>query len=350
MADDPNNAGNTLDQSEIDKLLAQEVVSTAPKQFLIRPDGTRDGSAEIKVEAYDFRNPVFLSEIELRRLRLLHEDFIRYLSARLSLYLRMEFGLKMAKLTTATYSKFTDSLPNPTHLSLFKVDPLVGVGILDINPRLALTIADRLLGGRGHSVKAERYLTEIEIALLEDVIAIVLEEWCAQWKSEQELHPIIIGHENNGRFLQTSPKDAIVLILTLEANFGDCSEQIQIGVPYYTIEPVVKKMQARRQKDTAVSSVAKRAEWSPAYEKITVPVRAEWAALEVSLREVTALRVGDVIELPSSLFHETRVLLNGTPKFVGTVGLDSDRVAVQLTRKLSAQGPVPPKSDGRKNT
>ena len=41
---------------------------------------------------------------------------------------------------------------------MFKVEPLVGVGILDINPRLALTIADRLLGGRGHSVKAERYL------------------------------------------------------------------------------------------------------------------------------------------------------------------------------------------------
>jgi len=349
MAEDPNNQGSTLDQSEIDRLLAQEVVSAAPKQFLIRPDGTREGAGDIKVEAYDFRNPVFLSEVELRRLRLLHEDFIRYLSARLSLYLRMELGLKMARLTTATYSKFTEGLPNPTHLSLFKVDPLVGVGILDINPRLALTIADRLLGGRGHSVKAERYLTEIEIALLEDVIAIILEEWCAQWKTEQELHPMIIGHENNGRFLQTSPKDAIVLILTLEVNFGDCSEQVQIGVPYYTIEPVVKKMQARRQKDAAVSSTAKRAEWNTAYEHIKVPVRAEWAALDLTLREVTSLRAGDVIELPASLFHETRVLLNGSPKFVGTVGLDGDRVAIQLTRKIPASGSVPPKSDGRKN-
>ncbi len=351
MADDPNMGGSTLDQSEIDKLLAQEVAAAPPKQFLIRPDGSRVGaSPNIKVEAYDFRNPVFLSEIELRRLRLLHEDFIRYLSARLSLYLRMELGLKMAKLTTATYAKFTESLPNPTHLCLFKVDPLVGVGILDINPRLALTIADRLLGGRGHSVKAERYLTEIEIALLEDVINIVLEEWCSQWKSEQELHPIIIGHENNGRFLQTSPKDAIVLILTLEANFGDCSEQIQFGVPYYTIEPVVKKMQARRQKDTAVSSAEKKAEWHPAYAGITIPVRAEWHALEVDLREVTSLRVGDVLELPASIFHDTRVTLNGSPKFVGTVGLDSDKVAVQLTRKLPAANPAPPKSDGRKNT
>lgn len=351
MADDPSNVGGSiLDQSEIDKLLAQEVAEAPPKQFLIRPEGSRGPMPPVKVEAYDFRNPVFLSEIELRRLRLLHEDFIRYLGARLSLYLRMELGLKMARLTTATYNKFTESLPSPTHLCLFKVEPLVGVGILDVNPRLALTIADRLLGGRGHSVKAERYLTEIEIALLEDVINIVLEEWCAQWKVEQELRPLIIGHENNGRFLQTSPKDAIVLILTLEANFGDCSEQIQLGVPYYTIEPVVKKMQARRQKDTAVSSTAKKAEWHPAYEKITVPLRAEWSALDVSLREVVNLRVGDVVELPATIFHETRVLLNGIPKFVGTVGLDSDRVAVQLTRKTAPGPGTPPKSDGRKNS
>jgi flagellar motor switch protein FliM len=259
----------------------------------------------------------------------------------------MEFGLKMAKLTTVTYLKFTDALPNPTHISLFKVEPLVGVGILDINPRLALTIADRLLGGRGHSVKAERYLTEIEIALIEDVILILLEEWCAQWKTEQELRPLIIGHENNGRFLQTSPRDAIMLAMTLECNFGDCSEQIQIGVPYYTIEPIVKKMQARRQKDTAVTQVVKRAEWQPAYDRISVPVRAEWQAFEVSLREVTSLRVGDVLEMQPSMCAETRVLLNGTPKFIGTVGLDADRVAVQLTQKLPAEDIFHGKSDGR---
>ena len=349
MAENPNPpASDFLDQSEIDKLLAQTVEASAPKQQLLRADGAK-GDHALKVEPYDFRNPAFLSEVELRRLRLLHEDFIRYLSARLSLYLRMEFGLKMAKLTTVTYSKFTESLPNPTHLSLFKVEPLVGVGILDTNPRLALTIADRLLGGRGHSVKAERYLTEIEIALIEDVILILLEEWCGQWKLEQELRPLIIGHENNGRFLQTSPKDAIVLALTLEASFGDCSEQIQIGVPYYMIEPVVKKMQSRRQKDAAVSTTEKRAEWQAAYGRITVPVRAEWSDLELTVRELASLRVGDVIEMPASLFHETRVLLNGTPKFIGSVGHDADRVAVQLTRKLPPEEIIHVKPDGRKS-
>jgi flagellar motor switch protein FliM len=354
MADDsPKPTSDFLDQSEIDKLLAQNAEQAAPKALLIHANGRRgDAKAGNKVEAYDFRNPVFLSEVELRRLRLLHEDFIRYLSARLSLFLRMEFGLKMAKLTTVTYSKFTESLPSPTHICLFKTEPLVGVCVLDINPRLALTIADRLLGGRGHSVKAERYLTEIEMALLEDVIVIILEEWCGQWKTEQDLHSVLIGHENNGRFLQTSPKDAIVLALTLEVNFGDCSEQMQIGVPYYTIEPLVKKMQARRHKDSAVSTVEKRATWQKTYDHIAMPVRAEWDALDLSLREVTCLRVGDVIEMPALLLQQAKLMLNGTPKFLGTVGLDTDRVAVQITQKIPspADGPIHSQHDGRKNS
>jgi flagellar motor switch protein FliM len=337
---------SALDQSEIDRLIAQAAEPEGPRAAIV---GVRPDQAKLlKIEPFDFRNPAFLSESELRRLRLMHEDFIRYLSARLSLYLRMELGLKMAKLTTATYSKFCESLPNPTHLSLFKVEPLVGVGILDVNPRLALTIADRLLGGRGHSVKVERYLTEIEIALIDDVVLLVLEEWCAQWKADQELHALIIGQENNGRFLQTSPKDAIVLALTLECNFGDCSEQMRIGVPYYTIEPLVRKLQAQREKDTAVVSSSKRAEWQAGYDRITVPVRAEWQSLELTVREIASLRVGDIIEMTPTQCQETRILLAGMPKFVGTVGLDNDRVAIELTRKLPSEDHSHAKSDGRK--
>jgi flagellar motor switch protein FliM len=345
-------ASEFLDQSEIDRLLAQTQTEGGSRTLFIRADGRRgDDAAAAKVEAYDFRNPAFLSEIELRRLRLVQEDFVRYLSARLSLFLRMEFGLKMAELTTLTYAKFTESLPSPTHLCLFKAEPLGGVGILDLNPRLALTIADRILGGRGHSVKAERYLTEIEVALLEDVILIILEEWCGQWKGEQDLRPAIIGHENNGRFLQTSPKDAIVLALALEVNMGDCAERIRIGVPYYMIEPMVKRMQAQRQQYSAVGRVEKRAAWQPSYDQIALPVRLEWDAFALPLREVVSLRVGDLLELPGSLVQQTRVLLNGTPKFVGSVGLDGDRLAVQLTRKLppAAEERSHAKPDGRKS-
>ncbi|OAM88627.1 flagellar motor switch protein FliM [Termitidicoccus mucosus] len=334
MAEDPHNGPiDALDQSEIDRLLAQTTEAEKPPVFC--SDGRRAApNAKFRIEAYDFRNPVFLTEVELRRLRLLHEDFIRYLSARLSLFLRMECGLKMARLTTLSYSKFTESLPSPTHICLFKAEPLRGIGVLDINPRLALTLVDRMLGGRGHSVKAERYLTEIEIALLEDIILIVLEEWCGQWKAEQSFRPQIVGHENNGRFLQTSPRDAIVLALALEMNFGDCAEQLQLGIPYYTIEPMVRSMQARRQREASSGGVAKKTEWKPACEDIAMDVRAQWNAWEMPLRELLSLRVGDVLELPAEILGDTRLLLENTEKFVGTVGIEGDHVAVKIKQPL----------------
>ena len=323
-----------LDQSEIDQLLSAAAVESRPP--LIRADGKRIGeNEEVRVETYDFRNPTFLTEVELRRLRILHEDFIRYLAARLAMFLRMECSLKMARLHTQSYAKFTEGLASPSHICLFKMDPLVGVGLLDVNPRLALTFVDRLLGGRGHSVKAERYLTEIEVSLLEDVLKIILEEWCSQWREDKELHHAIIGHESNGRFLQTSPRDSIVLALAIEVSFGDCSEQIQIGLPYYTIEPLVKSLQVRRQKDTAPVAAPAKAEWRDVYEHVQLPVRTEWNLPDMPLREIASLRVGDLLEVPLAIIDQTRILLNGIPKFVGTVGLEGQQVAVKLNRKLT---------------
>lgn len=302
-----------------------------------------------QVERYDFRTPTFLSEPDLRRLRLLHEDFVRYASGRLSLYLRMEFGMTLAKVATVNYAKFTEGLPTPTHITLFKLDPLNGVGVLDMNPRLALTIADRLLGGRGNATKADRHLTEIEVALIEDVVSLLLEEWCSQWKAEQELRPAVIGHEHSGRFLQTSARDAIMLGITLDCAMGDCTGQMQLGIPYYTIEPLVRKTQAKRHRENTVTAVARRTEWQSAYDGIGVPVRAEWEAFQATVRELAALSVGDVIQLDPMLISQTNLLVNGVPKFVGVAGLDGERVAVQVTRKISQEETPYAKLDGRKS-
>lgn len=306
-------------------------------------------SATARIQPYDFRNPAYLSEFEFRRLRSLHEDFARHLGARLSLYLRMELGLTLSALTTAPYSKFTDSLPDPAHVSLFKLDPLVGVGVVNVNPRLALTIADRLLGGRGQCSKASRYLTEIETALLEDVIQMLLEEWSNQWRPERELRPLLIGHENTGRYLQTSPRGAIMLVIALECSFGECCEPVQVALPYYTIEPVLRKVQMRGRKEAAAAAPARRPEWQRVHEGITVPLCAEWDAFEVPIREIASLRVGDVLELPASICAETRVRLSGSPKFIGTAGLDGGRVAVQLTRKVGFENSSHAKPVGRKD-
>lgn len=336
MPDDPQDfpgEGELLDQTDIDALIAEAM--DEPDEIIYDPQGNKITTSKgTRIEPYDFRNPIFLTEVELRRVRIRHEEFIRYLAARLSIFLRLEYSLKMSRLSTLTYAKYTETIPNPAHVVLFKVEQLFGVGVIDINPRLALTMVDRMLGGKGHSVQGERYLTEIEMNLVDDVVSIVLDEWCRQWKTERELDASIIGHESNGRFLETAPSDSIMLVLTMEAGVGDCSESIQIGIPYYTLEPIIKKMYENKEKEINQEIVGAEKLWQESFDRVNIPVTAEWDADSLTVKEVAHLRPGDVIRFPKTVLNETRVRLSNTCKFRGEVGLDNNQVAVRINEKL----------------
>ena len=95
----------------------------------------------------------------------------------------------------------------------------------------------------------------------------------------------------------------------------------------------MKALQLRRQKDSAPVVAPARGEWREIYEHVSIPVRAEWALTDLPLREIAGLRIGDVLELPVGIIDRTCVLLSGSPKFSGTVGLEGDSVAVKLIRK-----------------
>ena len=298
---------------------------------LFDSEGRRQPDREASsIRNFDFRNPVFLPEAELRQVRLRHDDLARYVSARLSIYLRKDFAVRHGGLETMSFGGFTETIPDPSLLMLFKVEPLFGVGILEIDPRLALHIADRMLGGRSQSLESTGYLTEIETNLVEDVVTIVLEEWSRQWRSEREMKPVLIGRETNGRFLQTSPTNAVVLVSDLQAKMGECEGRIRISVPYYTLEPLIKEMQVSRQRESSGLALENKAEWRSSYNQIPVELVAEWEASVLSVEEVLRLKVGDVIELPRGIIGRTRLRMGDFVRFVGEAGIENGAVAVRI--------------------
>lgn len=329
----------SLSQSEVERLLAQ-VAEQDNRAVVHQPDGARSNQPKDAIQPYDFRHPVFLSANELRKLRVQHEEFIHSLAARLSIYLRLEFGLQMSQLQTLTYQKFTESLPNPCHLTLFKVDPLRGICVLDVNPRLGLTIVDRLMGGPGHSVNVNRDLSEIEVALLDQAVQLIIGEWCSHWAKIRELRPSLLGHENNGRFLQTSLPDTVMLALSMEAHIGDCQEQILIGFPYSTLEPLIRQLGENLNPQAEEGAVAATASahprWKPGLDDVIIPVTGEWSGMELTVREITQLRVGDVLPLPADFNSQIQLRLARMPKFLGRLGTRENHWAVEVTSILKA--------------
>lgn len=335
-----NDTNEVLSQSEVERLLAQveEQEGSNEAEVAVNRTDRRAKSALVDAQPYDFRQPSFLSQNELRKLRLRHEEFIRSLASRFSVFLRMDFGAQMSKLHTLSYQKFIEGLPNPTYVTLFKAEPLRGICLLDIPPRLGLTLVDRLLGGPAHSVNLDREMSEIEGALLSQAVSIVLGEWCSHWHSVQELRPNILGTENNPRFLQSSSHDTVMLALSMEVRVGDCLEQMQFAFPCFTLEPLVQSLHALREQSEngKPENILHQRRWNPALADVEVNVAAEWQGLRLTAGELSRLKPGDVLPLSPQQMQKVKVRLANITKFDARLGTNDGRWAVELTNILKS--------------
>ncbi len=289
------------------------------------------------VQPHDFAQPLVIDEIVQRALRLRHDEFASLLSARLSIFLRMDFGLKLQRLSTLVYRRFTAAIADPSHVVLFKVEPLTGVGVVDISPRLGLSAVDRMLGGNARVEGPADTLTEIEMNLLDDVMSVLLEEWCRMWGASQRLAPSIIGRENGGRYLQTSASDTVMLVAVFEATLGECAGTVQIAIPFPSVEGNVRGMLALLPAAGGAGSEARRPTWTNAYNTIPLPLSVEWDARELAVRDVLALAEGSVVRLHREILAGTRVRLSGVTKFLGEIGLEDGRLAVRIDKKTTPE-------------
>jgi flagellar motor switch protein FliM len=337
-AANPIPTGDTVSQSEIEKLLAQMGGGEAPaaEPGASTPQAAAGGDF---LQRHDFPQLSFFSPAELRKLRVRHEEFIHSLAARLSIRFGAEVSLQMAKLETTPFQSFIDALANPTHLTVLKLEPLLGNCLLDIPLRLGLCMVDRELGGIGVWQDEPRELTKMETGLLSRVVESILSEWCGVWSDLLDLRPVLIGCESNGRFLQTCPPNTMMLVLGMELQMGMMVEQMQLGLPYPTLEPLIAKLNSAMEagQKPAVTREAKPVKWNPALDDMELRVTAELPDVEISARRLADLKPGDLISVRTEKASQVQVCLSGSPKFTAVLGLRGEQWAVKIVQVQKTQ-------------
>lgn len=309
--------------------------SSEGEVVVLTSTGLRQKRPAASIRAHNFRHSGFLAASELRRIRQRHEQIIRSLAARLAIFLRLEFSLQLAKVHIEGYQKFIETLANPTYITLFKTDPLKGAGLLVLSPKLALTLVDRLLGGPGQMPPDNRDLTDIEVALSDQSAMLMLTEWCNHWPEMRNLHPTILGHENNSKFLQTSPPDTAMLILTVSASIAEQNETFQLVFPYSTLEPLMRLLNPELNGATTVAPRPSQPRWNPGFDEVKVLLTAEWQDLKMSARDISQLKPGDLLGLDPACAAQVLVRFGNVPKFFGRPGTSDARWAVQLTAAVA---------------
>jgi len=304
------------------------------------PSVAAEPSARVEAapQAHDFRNSSLLSPRQMRKLRAHETQFLNAMEARVELFLRSEFPVKLAGIQIDSYQKLTEGWAGPTHLVLFKTEPLRGVSVLEIPLRLGLSIVDRLLGGSGRVEETAREISEIEKALLDQIVQVILEEWCNNWASIKPLKPATLGCESNGRYLQIAPPQTNMLVLAVDARLGDCAGQIKLVFPYAALEPCLRQLcvGSEAAAETPAPAASAPARWNRCLDDVALPVTAEWQGLEMSGREMVHLKVGDVLQISPELARQVCLKLGEISKFNGRLGTLAGHWAVELTEAIKS--------------
>ena len=297
-----------LSQEEIDALLT----SASEIEKAVRPDGALGGS----VVPYNFRRPDRVSKEQMRSLHFLHDRFARNVATSLSAYLRTVTDVSITSVEQFTYAEFLLSLPDPTAFYAVSMAPLDGVAALELNPNVAFTMVDRMLGGTGRGVVMARALTEIEQNVIEAVVKLMLENLTETWRGVVDVRFRISGRETRPQMLQVAAPNEVVVLLGFDIRIGDARGALHVSIPAAAIESVgasfTQSWQRARREPTADDRRA-------LAEKLARVRLSVAATLDTTLRarELLALQRGDVLSLGRATENLLDVRVQGARKFAG---------------------------------
>lgn len=318
--------GDVLSQNEIDSLLA------ALSSGELDADDIRDAN-EKQVKNYDFNRPAKFSKEHLRTLEIIHEHYARLISTNLPVYLRKNVQVSVASSETVTFSEFSNALSNPVILGLVNFSSLNGNILMEISTNLGYAMIDRMLGGSGAPLEKSREFSQIELTILEKVMALFTQLMQEPWKNVIEISPILNRLETNVQFTQVVPPTDMVAIVTLNIKVGDIEGYVNICLPFATLEDVMDKlntkywysiMQERHDEhyEEYIETMLRR---------VSVPVKAVLGKSIISVSDFMGLQVGDCIRLNTKIDSDMDIYVGDIKKFTALPGANDEAYAVRIT-------------------
>ncbi len=290
-----------------------------------------------QAQPYDFRQPRLLSHELLRTLHTVHEAFGRRLAVYLSVQLRMLVEVSTRAVEQKTYADFVASSASPSALFIGEAKAIEQRFLLEVDPRLALFVAERLFGGTGTLADEARPLSQIEQRVAHRLAAHGFADLGTSWGDVAPLALRQVGYEQEAPFVQLLPDDAPVVIVTFEACVREQCAPLRLCYPFSFVHQVMNAPGAGRQvsepPDETPGPVRER--YEEAVGSTAVALTAELGRTRLPLGDLLHLAVGDVIPLRRRPTEALPVYVGEHQRFRATAGRSGSRCALRIVEALA---------------
>ncbi len=316
-----------------DKILSQEEIDALLKGMENGEVSTvQEPLDRSDIRLYDFTNQDRIIRGRMASLEVINDHFCRLFRNNLSNALRKTIDVNTKGIEMKKFGEFIKTLPLPSSLHVFRIDPLRGYSILSLEAKLVFTLLDVFFGGSGKtSYKVEgREFTTIESRLIQKIVTIAFSDLEKAWNL---IHPVTFQHvrsEINPQFVSiVSPGDLVILI-PFEVELEQFIGEVTLCIPYAVIEPIKSKLYAGYQSDQLGVDQAWISRFLERLQGAEVEVKVELGRSRVMVQDLLRWKQGDVITLNQDVSDPLTVEVEGIPKFIGRPGISRGNRAIQI--------------------
>jgi len=294
---------------------------------------TEDDVDEEGIRNYDLASQDRIVRGRMPTLEMINERFARYTRISLFNLLRRNADVSTGGVQIMKFGEYIHTLYVPTSLNIVKIRPLRGAGLFIFDAKLVFKLVDNFFGGDGRHAKIEgREFTPTEIRVVHMVLEQIFIDMKEAWSAVFNIDFEYINSEVNPSMANIVSPSEVIVISTFHIELDGGGGDLHLAIPYSTVEPIREILDAGVQSD--VDDVDER--WMTTIRKdlleAKVPINATVLEDEISLRDVSNLKAGDII--PIELPDLVTVTASNVPMFKARLGQSGGAFAAKIVEKI----------------
>lgn len=283
------------------------------------------------VVPFDLANQDRIIRGRMPVLEIINDRFARLCTNALTNTVRKRVEISPISIDMAKFGEFMRSLPVPTSINIFKMEPLRGNALMIIDARLVFALVENIFGGMGSQSKIEgREFTRIEQAIVDRIVRLALEIMTESWRPVHEVNLELIRSEINPQFASIVPPSDVVVVINYEVELDNSLGSMIVCLPYSTIEPIRSKLNANYQTERLEVDHAWSGRLKDRLMETPVELKIGIGNTQITSNQLLRLKVGDIITLDTDIEQLLPCTVEGVTKYWGIPGIVKSNKAFQI--------------------
>ena len=321
-----------LSQDEVDALLGGV------------DDGAIDTSAEEnsldgEARSFDFNNQERIIRGRLPTLEMINERFARYFRVSFFNMLRKSPEISVNGIEMIKFSEYIHTLFVPTSLSMIKMAPLRGTGLIMLDPKLVFILVDNFFGGDGtiHAKIEGREFTNTELRVIQKVVEMCFADLVKAWAPVMSVDYSYHDHEVNPHMANIVSPTEVIVVSNFHIEMDGGGGDLHVVYPYSMIEPIRTLLDAGVQSDHG--DLDER--WAILLKEELMHARINLSGLfiekQLPVSDLINFKPGDII--PIDMPEQVTILAEDMPIIRGQYGEHQGNTAIKVEEIVEIYDP-----------